>query len=182
MQPGTVVEFIDRKNIISAVVLEQKYHKVRMLTMHNREISHAEKRLAHVSDEHFDLSVGRTHLVERLHSITAKRKQLQNQIDLKELWQVLHTEPAWIDVQTMAEFCFDGGISSDHMSAVMRAVFEDRLYFKFDTYRFFPNSPEKVAQITAQVEEEAKKTRIIDEGTHWIRQTIEGKHNYIPSD
>ncbi len=182
MQPGTVVEFIERQNIISAVVLEQKYHKVRMLTMHNREISHAEKRLAHVSDGHLDLSVGRTHLVERLHSITAKRKQLQNQIDLKELWQVLHTEPAWIDVQTMAEFCFDGGISSDHMSAVMRAVFEDRLYFKFDTYRFFPNSPEKVAQITAQVEEEAKKTRIINEGTHWIRQTIEGKHNYIPSD
>ena len=182
MQPGTIVEFIDRKNIISAVVLEQKYHKVRMLTMHNREVSHAEKRLAHVSNEYLDLNIGRTHLVEHLHSIAIKRKKLQNQIDLKELWQVLHTEPTWLDAQTMAEFCFDGGISPDHMSAVIRAVFEDRLYFKFDTYRFFPNSPEKVAQITAQVEEEVKINRIIDEGTHWIRQTIEGKHNYIPSD
>jgi exoribonuclease-2 len=176
MEPGTIVEYIDRKQIVCAVVLGQKNQKLRMLTEHNREISHAEKRLAHVSRERLDLGAGRDLLVGRLQSTVAKRRQLQKQIDVEALWGVLHTEAMWIDLQTMAEFSFDGKISSDHTSAVMRALFEDRLYFKFDTYQFFPNSPERVAQIAAQAAQEARKAHAIEEGSRWIRNALEAEH------
>ena len=175
MESGTIVEYIDRKQIVCAVVLGKKNLKLRMLTEHNREISHAEKRLAHVSTEQLDPRMGRDALVDRLQDTVTRRKQLQKQIDIEALWGVLHEEASWIDLQAMAEFSFDGGISSDHTSAVMRALFEDRLYFKFDTHRFFPNSPERVAQIAAQAAQEAKKAQTIEEGSKWIRMAMEGK-------
>jgi exoribonuclease-2 len=173
MEPGTIVEYIDRKQIVCAVVLGQKNHKLRMLTEHNREISHAEKRVAHIGGERLDLGAGRDALVSNLQSTVAVRKQLKKQIDVEALWSVLHTEDTWIDLQTMAEFCFDGSISGNHTSAVMRALFEDRLYFKFDTNRFHPNTPERVAQIAAQAAQEARNAHAIEEGSRWVKKELE---------
>jgi exoribonuclease-2 len=182
MELGTIVEYIDRKQIVCAVVLGRKNQKLRMLTEHNREISHAEKRLAHVSPEPLDPAMGRDALVSRLQNTVGTRRQLQKQIDVEALWGVLQEEATWIDLQTMAEFSFDGPITSDHTSAVMRALFEDRLYFKFDTNRFFPNSPERVAQIAAQAAQEARKAHAIQEGSKWIRTILETQHPSVPPD
>jgi exoribonuclease-2 len=182
MEPGTIVEYVDRKLIVCAVVLGRKNQKLRMLTEHNREVSHAEKRLAHVSSERLDLNTGRDNLVNRLRNTVARRKQLQNQIDVEALWEVLHTEATWIDLQAMAEFSFDGEISGDHTSALMRALFEDRLYFKFDGNRFFPNTPERVAQIAAQAAQEVRKAHTIDEASRWIQEALKVRHPSIPPD
>jgi len=182
MEPGTIVEYIERKEIVCAVVLGQKNQRLQMVTEHNREVGHAEKRLAHVANQRLDPKIGRDALVENLKSAAARRRKLQNQIDVKDLWEVLHTEATWIDLQSMAEFCFDGEISGDHTSAVMRALFEDRLYFKFDADRFFPNSPEQVARIAAQAAEEARRGHVIEEGSRWIRQAMEKDHVAVPSD
>jgi len=182
MEPGTVVEYIDRKQIVCAVVLSKKTQKVRMLTEHNREVSHSEKRLAHVSNEHLDPSTGRDALVNRLQNTVSRRRQLQRQINVEALWEVLHTEATWVDLQTMAEFSFDGELTSDYTSAVMRAFFEDRLYFKFDTNRFFPNSPERVAQIAAQAAQEARKAHTIEDGSKWIQEVLKTPHPSVPPD
>ncbi|NVM23938.1 MAG: RNB domain-containing ribonuclease [Desulfobacterales bacterium] len=181
MEPGTIVEYIDRKQIVCAVVLEQKNQKLRMLTEHNREMSHQEKRLAHVGDQRLDPTIGRDALVENLKATVAKRRQIQNQIDIEALWEVLHSEAAWIDRQSMAEFCFAGEISADHTSALMRALFQDRLYFKFNARRFLPNTPEQVARIAAQAAEEARKSHIIEEGSRWIRHVMETEHPTVPA-
>ena len=180
MELGSIVEYIDRKQIVCAVVLGNKTQKLRMLTEHNREVSHAEKRLAHVSSERLDPGIGRNALIKCLQNTVARRKQLQKQIDLEALWEVLHTEATWIDLQTMAEFSFDGKPSCDHTSAVMRALFEDRLYFKFDSNRFFPNSPERVAQIAAQAAQEARKAHTIEEGSRWINEVLGAQHPSVP--
>ena len=180
MELGSIVEYIDRKQIVCAVVLGNKTQKLRMLTEHNREVSHAEKRLAHVSSERLDPGIGRDALIKCLQNTVARRRQLQKQIDLEALWEVLHTEATWIDLQTMAEFSFDGKPSCDHTSAVMRALFEDRLYFKFDSNRFFPNSPERVAQIAAQAAQEARKAHTIEEGSRWINEVLGAQHPSVP--
>ncbi|NVM57962.1 MAG: RNB domain-containing ribonuclease [Desulfobacterales bacterium] len=182
MDLGTIVEYIDRKHIVCAVVLGRKNQKLRMLTEHNREVSHAEKRLANIGEQRLDPGIGRDALVKHLQATAARRRQLQKQIDIEALWEILHTEATWIDRQTMAEFCFDGEISGDHTSAVMRALFEDRLYFKFDTDRFLPSTPEQVARIAAQAAEEARQSHIIEEGSRWIRQVLEAEHSSVPPD
>lgn len=182
MESGSIVEYIDRKQIVCAVILGKKNQKLRLLTEHNREVSHEEKRLAHISGERLDPGMGRDALSNRLQNTVARRKELQKRIDVEALWEVLHTEATWIDLQTMAEFSFDGEISSDYTSAVMRALFEDRLYFKFDTNRFFPNSPERVARIAAQAAQEARKAHTIEEGSRWIHEALKAPHPSVPPD
>ena len=176
MEPGTIVEYIDRKKIVCAVVLEHKNQRLRMLTEHNRELTHGENRLAHAANQVLDLSMSRDALVERLQAVAEIRRKLQKQIDIQELWEVVHTEATWIDLQSMAELCFGCEISGDHTSALVRALLEDRLYFKFDTDRFFPNRPEQVARIAAQAAQEAKKAHTISEGSRWVRQVMESEH------
>ena len=51
-------------------------------------------------------------------------------------------------------------------------LFEDRLYFKFNPERFFPNSEEQVERLSAQRNEEARRQRIIENGGDWLIRFI----------
>ncbi|MFC1895880.1 ribonuclease catalytic domain-containing protein [Thermodesulfobacteriota bacterium] len=169
MEQGTLVEFIDRKQIVCAVVIEEKNEKARLLTAGNREASIAGHRLLHPG-KRLDVSMGRDHLVASLCETVRKRENLKVQVNIPELWEILHTEDEWIDAETMASFCFDGPLTTDHISAVVRAFFENRLYFKFEVGNFRPYSVEQVAQIISHAEAAARKEQFIREGADWIRR------------
>ena len=179
MESGNVVEFIESKKVICAVVLEIKKMRLRLLTENNRETKLSASRLFHKCDYHLDLSIGRDRLVETLKEIAQRRKHLIQQIDIKELWEVLNTEQEWIDLATMTEFCFPKNPNGDHESAVMRAFFENRLYFKFNTDRFFPNSIKKVSQLISQKAEIEHKNNIIVKGAAAIKTVIAGQNGQV---
>jgi exoribonuclease-2 len=179
MESGNVVEFIESKKIICAVVLEMKKMRLRLLTENNRETKLSANRLFHKCGLNLDLSMGRDRLVETLKEIAQHRKQLIQQIDIKELWEVLNTEQEWIDLATMTEFCFPENPNGDHESAVLRAFFENRLYFKFNTDRFFPNSIERVNQLISQKEELERKNNIITNGAVVLKAVLAGQNSRI---
>jgi exoribonuclease-2 len=174
MEAGNIVEYIDQKKIICAVVLEVKKSRLRLLTETNREVNLSVNRLAHKSAMQLDVSVGRTRMVDSLKEISRRRKSLIDEIDIKELWDVLNTEQEWIDLPTMTEFCFPDNPTFDHEAAVVRAFFYDRLYFKFNSDRFFPNSEEQVERITIKKKEEAQKERLIINASAWLKSLING--------
>jgi exoribonuclease-2 len=107
-------------------------------------------------------------MVDALKGVANKRKELLSQVDIKELWEVLNAEQVWIDLATMTEFCFPDSPGGDHESAVLRAFFDDKLYFKFKLDRFFPNSEEQIARLIFQRQEEERRKRIIDLGGDWL--------------
>ncbi|MBW2707591.1 MAG: exoribonuclease II, partial [Deltaproteobacteria bacterium] len=168
MELGSIVEFIDRQQIMCAVILEVKSSRLRLLTESNREVNLAAGRLLHTDKVRLDLSMGRDKMVDALKGVASKRKELLNQVDIKDLWEVLNSEQVWIDLATMTELCFSGSPCGDHESAVLRAVFDDRLYFKFNLDQFFPNSEEQVARLISQRQEEARRKRIVEAGGDWI--------------
>jgi len=168
MESGSIVEFIDRQKIMCAVILEVKSSRLRLLTENNREVNLAANRLLHKDNVCLDLSMGRDKMVDALKGVASKRKELLNQVDIKVLWEVLNSEQAWIDLATMTAFCFPENPCGDHESAVLRAFFDDRLYFKFNLDRFFPNSEEQVARLISQRREEARRKRIVEAGGDWL--------------
>jgi len=172
MESGNVVEYIDRQKITCAVILDIKKQKLRLLTENNREVNISIGRLSHKCEMHLDLSKGRDNLVEALKKIANERESLINHVDIKELWEVLNTEQEWIDLATMTEFCFPDSPTYDHESAVVRAFFKNRTYFKFNFDRFFPNSQEKVEQIVTHDRETARKNKIIEQGSNWLRSVL----------
>jgi len=182
METGNTVEYIDHQKIICGVILEVKKQKLRILTENNREIKLSPGRLSHQCNTHLDLSMGKYKLVDTLKQIAGKRNALINHIDIKELWEILNTEKEWIDLATMTEFCFPEGSTCDHESAVVRAFFKDRSYFKFNHDRFFPYSEEQVEQIINQQRKAARKNRIIDEGAAWLKEVFNIDKPHLPDD
>ena len=174
MESGSIVEYIDRQKILCAVVLEVKNQRLRLLTENNREIKLSAGRLLHKDKTRLNLSMGRDKMVDALREVANKRKALLNQVDIKDLWEILNTEQVWIDLETMTEFCFPDSPGGDHESAVIRAFFDDRLYFKFNLDQFFPNSVQQVERLTAQRLEEARKNRIVELGGDWLKSLING--------
>ena len=172
MESGSIVEYIDRQKIMCAVILEVKNTRLRLLTENNREVKLSVGRLLHADKARIDLSMGRDNMVNTLKGVADKRKALIRQVDIKDLWEVLNTEQVWIDLETMTEFCFPDSPSGDHESAIIRAFFDDRLYFKFSLDRFFPNSAEKVARIVAQRQEEERKNRIVEFGSDLLKHLL----------
>ena len=172
MESGNVVEYIDRHKIICAVVLKVKKQRLRLLTETNREVNLSAGRLSHKCNMRLDLSTGRNKVVDALKEIANRREALTKHIDIKELWEVLNTEQEWIDLDTMTEFCFPDSPTYDNESAVVRAFFKNRLYFKFNHDQFFPYTEEQVERKTAQEIEAARRNRIIEEGGDWLRNVL----------
>ena len=174
MKSGNVVEYIDSKKIICAVVLDVKDHRLRLLTETNREVNISASRLSHTCDMRLDPSLGRNNLVNALKEIAGRRNALISHINVKELWEVLNTEQEWIDINTMTGFCFPDSPSCDHESAVVRAFFTNRLYFKFNHDRFFPHTEHQVEQKILQERETARRNHIIKEGGEWLKNVLNG--------
>ena len=172
---GNVVEFIDTQKIICGVVLDKKKLRLRLLTEHNREVMLPAPRLCQQGDLHLDLAMGRDKLVARLKEIAARRRALSEQIDIQSLWEVLNSEQEWIDLATMTTFCFPDKEDGDQVSATLRAFFNDRLYFKFSSDRFFPHTKDQVEQIRTQREDAALLERLVREGAAWIQNADAGK-------
>ncbi len=175
MNLGNVVEFIDSQKIVCAVILEIRKTRLRLLTENNREVKLSAGRLSHTSSLRLDTSLGRDKLVKELKAIAARRRELAKQIEVKELWEVLNPEQEWIDLKTMAALCFPEDAGDDQESAVIRAFFANRLYFRFATDRFFPYSPEQFRKLERQRREEAKKAALIEQGGRWMRAVLGGK-------
>ena len=182
MKSGNIVEYIDRQKIMCAVVLEVKNQRLRLLTESNREVNLSANRLAHTCETCLDVSIGRNRMVDILKEIVGRRNALINHVDIKELWEVLNTEQEWIDLKTMTEFCFPDSPNDDHESAVVRAFFQNRFYFKFQHDRFFPNTQDHVERKIAHEREVARKNRIIQEGGDWLANVMNDNDPLIPED
>lgn len=181
METGKIVEYIDRQKIICAVVIEVKQQRLRLLNENNREISLSEGRLLHSSKKNLDISMGRDKVVGYLRETSLRRNELLKQINILELWEVLNSEQEWIDLSTMTEFCFPRHVDGDHESAVVRAFFEDRFYFKFKPDGFFPNTQEQVDRVITQAQVEENRNRIIEVGGDWLKATLNDQNESLDS-
>lgn len=174
MKSGNVVEFIDKQKILCAVVQEVKDKRLRILTENNRELKLSAARLSHQCSLEIDISRGRDQTVLELRNIAARRQALTHEVDIQELWEVLNSEQEWIDLETMTAFCFPNIATCDHESAVMRAFFENRTYFKFSQDRFFPYTEHQVAQAAERLREMERRRRLIARGAAWLREMADG--------
>ncbi len=172
MESGFIVEYIDKQRILCAVVLEVKQQRLRLLSENAREVSLAPNRLSHQSAVRMDLTLGRDRIVDMLKQLASRRHNLTRKIDIRQLWEVLNTEQEWIDLGTMTTFCFSESVTSDHESAVIRAFFENRRYFKFKNDEFFPHSETHVEKLMVREKEEARRRQLIEDGRVWLRQAL----------
>ena len=169
MEPGNIVEYIESQKIICAVVMEIKNQRVRLLSENNREVTLSTSRLTYKCNDRLKLTLGRNKLIESLKETANRRNNLIQKINIKDLWEVLNSEEEWIDLETMTSFCFQEPLTSDHGSAVIRAFFKDRTYFKFNHEKFLPLSEKQVEKSMKQEREAERQNRIIRKSSDWLK-------------
>jgi exoribonuclease-2 len=172
MESGNVVEYIESQRIVCAVVLEVKNQRLKLLTENDCEFNLSINRLSHKSSANLNLSAGRNRIVDALREIASRRKALANCVNIRALWEQFKPEERWIELPEITRFSFPENPDGDHESAVVRALFNNRMYFKFDCDKFFPNPEETVRQIDAKEKETAKRHKLIADGSKWIREAI----------
>ena len=174
MYEGCIIEYIDQGRFMCSVCLQDRGSKLHLLTRLNREVNLPPKRAILMSKSSLDPAASREALMEKLRQVDEARAELQARVDPRELWELIHDENESFDHRYLAHLVFGDDILDDHISAVVRALFEDRVYFKLRESQFLPNSPERVEELVRQKEEEARKELILKEGSLWIREVLKG--------
>lgn len=175
MSQGRIVEYIDQGKIICSICLEDKGNKLHLLTTTNREVNLSPKRALLISQAAIDISSSREEIMEHLKKTEAIRNSLKEEVNPKELWELVQGETESFDNMYLAELCFGEPVTDHHVSALVRALFEDKLHFRLKDGRFVANTEQRVEQILRQRQEEALREERLSKGSEWIRKAIRGE-------
>jgi exoribonuclease-2 len=181
MNLGKIIEYIDQGKFVCTLCLQDKGNRLHLLTPLNREVNISPKRALLFSKSMIDTGVSREVLLNRLKEIEALRKRLTREVHVKDLWELVRDGQESFEYTDLAQLCFGEKITDDHISALVRALFDDRLYFKMKEGYFFPHSEETVEIIIKQREEEAQRETRLKEGSTWLRNHIQNKVSQAPS-
>ena len=180
MAVGSIVEYIDQSRLICTVCIQDKGNRLHLLTPANREVNLSPKRTLLVSGAQIDVAQPRDQLLHKLRQIETLRIRLKEEIDIKEMWELIRDEEEVFDHRYLAQLAFGEDATEDHFSAVVRALFENRLYFKMKNGLFLPNSKERVEQIIRQKEEAAERAERLEQGGKWLKEVLRGKQTQEP--
>ena len=175
MNQGKYIEYIDQGRFVCTICLQDKGSRLHLLTPSNREVNLSPKRAILVSGTAVDIERPREELLERLKDTVEIRKRLKGQIDAAELWELINEEKESFHHKYLAQLVFGESVTDDHISALVRALFEDHLYFRLKEGRFLPNSVKKINSIIEQREEEALREEKLTQGSAWLKETLQGK-------
>ena len=181
MYQGKVIEYIDHGRFICTICIQDRGNSLHLLTFSNREVNLSPKRAVVVSESAMNVSKSREELLQKLRRMEEARAGLMRQVNIKELWELIHDEKEGFDTRDFAHLVFGREITDDHVAALVRSLFDDHIYFRMKDGQFLPNSPEKVEQILMQREEDALREERLDRGSSWLKDVMEGRPCEAPA-
>ncbi len=182
MNEGKIIEYIDQGKIVCSLCLQDKGNRLHLLTSLNRQVNLAPKRALLISSPVIDHLSPREEIIKRLKETDSRRDRLKEEICVKDLWELIKDEDESFDYKYLTQLCFGETITDDHISALVRALFDDKLYFKMKDGRFIPLTEDKVELIISQREEEARKEESLQKGGGWLKEALEKGTDRIPGD
>lgn len=176
MTEGKIIEYIDQRKIILSVCLKDRGNKLQLLTISNHEVSISPKRALLISSAILNTSKSRGELLKELKVLEKIRTNYMTKTSVQDLWELTHEENRAFNYQYLTQLSFGRDITDDHISALVRALFADGVYFKMKDGFFIPNSPDKVEQIIKAREAAELKERELAEGANFLKEIIGNRH------
>ena len=175
---GTIVEYLESGKFICASVLDDDGQRLRLLNQNNRELKLPLNRVIHFSKTAGSAGDSRDEVVTYLQNSSANRNGLSAEVNLEEVWQLAAEEhDNSFDVNLLAALWFGENPSDDQCAAFLRAVFRNRLFFKYKSAKIFAHSPDKVEQIRLQQEKERQKELLLENNAAGLTKLLESGIN-----
>jgi exoribonuclease-2 len=165
-----IVDYFDSRRISCGLILEVDDRRLRILNDQGKETKiSASRALIAAHDPDFPLNGGREAQVSRLKAISREREHIKNRIDLRELWEVVGVETGEISVEDLSELFF-GQNNPDYSASLLRAIFEDRVYFRIRPDTIEVPSPERVQQALIQRDKERERSSFVARSAEFLAQ------------
>ncbi|MCS7200412.1 MAG: ribonuclease catalytic domain-containing protein [Caldimicrobium sp.] len=175
-----LVEVFYKEKIITAFVREIKGKRLQILLPSGREELLNHSALVSVGQERVeksDLDFLSKYLMEK----HQRREKLKEEFDLKELWEILADELEEISSRELASLYLGREPDDDEVSALMRKVIEEKVYFSFEAPDLVGiRTSEEVKNLLQQREKEEERMRLLQEGEKIISSLILGREIELP--
>ena len=173
---GKLIEYLDNGKFVCGYVTDIQPRRIRLVNQNGRELNLPVSRVVHCSSCSYSGDSDRDSLVRLLRSTTEKRHSLMERVDLEMLWELTCNENTdTFDPDFLAELIFGRSADDDIVSAFLRSVFNDKLFFKYREGKIKVHSPEKVAQLRLRLEKEALKEELINTGAELLGRINRGE-------
>lgn len=170
-QKNYIVDYYDNRKISCGLVLEADERRLKVLNDQGKEMRISVNRaLTGDRDTEFPISGSREAQIFRLKRISELRDELKSTVDLQDLWAIVTHETREISVDDLSELFF--GKSRDHhrTASLLRAIFEDRLYFKILPGMIEVSTPDRVEQILTQRQKETERASFAARSADYLAQ------------
>jgi exoribonuclease-2 len=149
VREGRLIEFRDKKRVIAAVCTRVDSGSARILTEANKEFNLPLAKILHEGGD-LDVKRSRTELIEALKDFAADAAALATEIDLAELWELLHEDERPYPLAELASFLYAGPPEPRRASALLRRLIDDPLHFDQVGLDYVPRSAQAVEQTLHQ--------------------------------
>ncbi len=159
---GHLVEFVDKGRMVLGMVQSAKKGRLAVLTAGDRQEALPEKRVLWMAPAALSPERPRDALVAYLRREDARRDELAGQVDVAQLWELVHEESAPLPLSDLAELHFGKPLEAAQVSATLRALFNERVHFRLAADRFEPLAAEQLEAKLLQMEREAAQQAEMD--------------------
>ena len=172
-----VVDYYDSRKIASGLILETDDRRLRILTEQGKDANISVSRiLISTYDPDFPFTGDRNQQVARLKELSRLREELKNQIDLRELWEVVGPETGSVSIEDLSELVFGRKQDVNSAPSLLRAIQDDRIYFKILTDRIEVPTPDHVQQALNQREKERERANFMAKSAEFLVQLRNGEN------
>jgi len=170
-----VIEYLENGRFLCGHVMSANAQRLHLLNQHGREVNLPPGRVMHRSRRSPGTGASREDILRDLSRIDEHRRRLMTDIRLDELWDVVCAAGGEeLSPDFLAELYFGTAAESDHVAAMLRAVFQDRLFFRYRNEGIQVHSAEQVEQLRLQQQREEERSRLLARAGDAIRRIMAG--------
>ncbi len=172
-----VVDYYDSRKISCGLILETDDRRLRILTEQGKDANISASRiLISTFDPDFPFNGDRNQQVTRLKELSRLREELKNQINLRELWEVVGPETSFVSIEDLSELVFGRKRDVNSAPSLLRAIQDDRIYFKILTDRIEVPTPDRVQQALNQREKERERANLMAKSAEFLVRLRNGEN------
>jgi exoribonuclease-2 len=165
---GHLVEFIDKNRMVLALVQNVNKSKLQVLTFLDKQVALNQNRALLITPASVPPDRPRESQVEYMKEVEARRELLAAEVDVPQLWELVQDEQDEVPLSDLAELVF-GSDDADNLSAILRALFNERLHFKLAGNKYQPLSTVQLEQKQLQMEKEAQNRAYVDSAVDYLK-------------
>lgn len=176
------MEYHQDKKIVCGLCVKADKKGVHVVSEDNKENCVPAQRVLLSTPGYMLPTALREDVVARLRREVARREELRVGIALADLWELLCDEVGQYTVHELGGIYFGGELADEQVSAMLRALWDDRIYFERKSELFVAHPRARAEQLLESIRAEQNKEREREEVVRWLKAVwMRGSFSQAPA-